>query len=201
VPIYFPFVNTGSGTYSVWKSFVGCDPNTKNTDARTVQENNAPQLADIATADNPTDNVAAANQVARSLYYASYGVTQWHPYTYSVPNAATGTNKSGKLTKINNVVASPLQELNGTIATVRGLYNVYKSDALKGSVAGFLNWMCDTDPTKVRHDIDLSTGKNYSDELTNLIGTQFVFPRVPCAVDGSGNSTPPITSGVTTLDD
>jgi len=195
VPIYIPAVNTGSGTYSVWKTYVGCDPNIKNPDAKIAQENDAPQLSDIAQADNPTDNIAAANQVAASLYYISYGVSQWRPYTFTAPPAPGGTTISGRLTKINNVSASPAVELSGGIASVRGLYNIYKSGSLRASVAGFLNWVCDTDPTKVNHGLDLTTGKNYSTELTNTISTQFVFPRVPCAVDGSGNSIPPITAG------
>ena len=191
-PIYIPAVNTGSGTYSVWKSYVGCDPNTKNTDAKIAQENDAPQLTDIATADHPTDNIAAANQVAESLYYISYGVSQWRPYTYSSGSV------SGKLTKINGLSASPALELSKTIATFRGLYNIYKSGSVRASVAGFLNYLCDTDPGKVNHGLDLTTGKNYSDELTNTISTQFVFPRVPCNVDGSGNSIPPITAAQVT---
>jgi hypothetical protein len=191
-PIYIPAVNTGSGTYSVWKSYVGCDPNTKNTDAQIVQENDAPQLSDIATHDNPSDNIAAANQVAESLYYISYGVSQWRPYTYSSGGI------SGKQTKINGLSASPALELSKTIATFRGLYNIYKSGSLRASVAGFLNYLCDTDPSKANHGVDLTTGKNYSDELTNTISTQFVFPRVPCAVDGSGNSIPPITAAQVT---
>jgi hypothetical protein len=191
-PIYIPAVNTGSGTYSTWKSYVGCDPNTKNTDAKIVQENDAPQLTDIANADNPSDSIAAANQVAESLYYISYGVSQWRPYTYSSGGV------SGKLTKINGLSASPALELSKTIATFRGLYNIYKSGSVRASVAGFLNYLCDTDPGKANHGTDLTTGKNYSDELTNTISTQFVFPRVPCAVDGSGNSIPPITAAQVT---
>jgi hypothetical protein len=198
VPIYIPAVNTGSGTYSVWKSYVGCDPNTKNTDSKIAQENDAPQLSDIAQADHPSDNIAAANQLASSLYYISYGVSQWRPYTYSAPTAPGGPGISGKLTKINGVSASPAAELSGGIATVRGLYNIYKSTSVRASVAGFLNWVCDTDPGKVNHGLDLTTGKNYSDELTNTISTQYVFPRVPCTVDGSGNSVSPITAAIVT---
>lgn len=184
VPIYFPAVNSGSGTYSTWKGFVGCDPNTKNTDGKVVQENDAPQLSDIAAADNPTDNIAAANQVAASLYYVSFGVSQWHKYT------TTSSNIAGKLTKINNVTASPSAETGKTIVTWRGLFNIYRSDALRASVAGFLNWVCDTDASNVNHGVDLTTGKNYNAELTNTISTQFVFPRVACSAGG-----PPISAG------
>jgi hypothetical protein len=188
VSIYFPLVNLKSGTYGVWLVFVGCRPNTKNTDRQVVQENDAPQLSDVAAFNNPSDNIAAANQVARSLYYLSYGVSQWHPYTYS--SGGTG----GKLTKINGLSASPAVEVAKTIATYRGLYNIYLPRTVRASVAGFLNYVCDTDPRKANHGIDLTTGRNYSDELTNTISTQFVFPRVPCLVDGSGNSIPPILS-------
>jgi hypothetical protein len=192
VPIYIPAVNTGSGTYSVWKSYVGCDPNTKNTDGKIVQENDAPQLTDIAQSDNGTDNIAASNQLASSLYYVSYGVSQWRSFT------TTSGGIAGKATKINGVSASPGVELSNTIATHRGLNNIYLSTKLRASTAGFLNWVCDTDPSFANHGLDLSNGKNYSTELTNTISTQFVFPRIPCAVDGSGNSIPPITAAQVT---
>jgi ABC-type phosphate transport system substrate-binding protein len=197
VPIYIPFVNTGSGTYSTWKTFVGCDPNTKNTDAQTAQENDAPQLGDIAVADHGSDNIAASNQIAASLYYISYGVSQWRGYTYG-SELPGRTPIPGKLTKINNLAASQGAELAKTIATVRGLYNIYLPTKVRASMAGFLNYLCDTDAAHVNHGIDLTTGINYASELGNTIGTQFVFPQVPCAVDGGGNSVPPITAAMVT---
>ena len=211
VPIYIPAVNTGSGTYSVWSSYVGCDPNAKNADGQTAQENDAPQLTDIANRDFPSDNIAANNQIAASLYYVSYGVSQWHPYT------TTTSNISGQETKVNGVFPSTAKELQGTsgIATARQLVNAYVPTLMRGSVAGFLNWLCDTDPagqssplggpasSGATHGTDLTTGKNYSAELTNTISTQFVFPRVPCGrTDGSGGQgTATVTSGSTTVAD
>jgi hypothetical protein len=182
----------------VWHAFVGCDPNTKNTDGQSVEENGTAQLGLVAARLFPSDSVAAANLVARSVSYVSYGAAQSKPYTYTAP-AADGTPISGKLTRINGVSASPVQALNGTIATWRSIENVYRSSALKASVAAFLNWICDTDPARARHGLDRTTGKNYSDELSNTISTQFVLPRVPCKTDPvTGASVPPI--GVAEID-
>ena len=207
-PIYIPAINTGSGTYSTWQSYVGCDPNTKNKDGHIVQENDGPQIADVAgigtpgsvaASDNPTNNIAAANQVAESLYYISYGVSQWKPYTYTTnadvevagsPQVQSGL--TGLELTINGTSATPLNEKQAPfIATHRQLFFVVRNDAIRGSVAGFINWVCDTNPAT--HGTDLTNGKNYAADITAQIGTVFVFPQVPCLLSG-GVSVPPINA-------
>ena len=213
-PIYIPAVNTGSGTYSTWKSYVGCDPNTKNPDGQIVQENDAPQLADVAglgadvpSSDHPTDNIAAANQMAESLYYESYGVNQWHPYTYTAANdvevsgVPTPTpGQSGLETQINGVSASPLNIKAQTFGGARKLYVVVRNDIIRGSVAGFINWLCD--PTSSTHGLDLTTGKNYAAEITAQLNTVFTFPQIACgsastpAISAPGGAVPSVTAAL-----
>jgi hypothetical protein len=193
-PIYIPAINTGSGTYSTWSGFVGCDPNTKNTDHQVVQENDAPQLADVAglgkavaQSDHPTDNIAAANQMAETLYYMSYGVSQWHPYTYTSMNdvevggVPTPQVQSGSIMSFNGTGDSVLGNKSGSFPGARHLYLIVRNDQIRGSVAGFINWICN--PSTASHGTDLTTGKNYAQELAGQFNTIFSFPQIQCASD------------------
>ncbi len=229
VPIYVPFVNTGSGTYSTWTGVVGCDPNIPNKDAQVAQENDAPQMADLgaggaASAKRWPDYtgtdaaltgtpalVDQSNQVAASFYYMSFGVSQWKSFTGSVaiPAGCTGSgcvNKSpATQLLVDNVAQSPscdfnsggCFDVNGNPVTqsnsARKLFNVVRTDTLRGSVAGFLNYVCDAQNTG-EYGTDLTTGKNYGTELSVLVSTQFVFPYQPCTRDGSGHSTIPFVA-------
>jgi hypothetical protein len=205
-PIYIPSVNVNSGTKTQWDSFIGCNGN-NNADGNTLQENNAPQLQQVglrggtftmgganaptATSCTANDNICAGNLVVRSIYFMSYGVSVWKPYT----------TFRGQRTTINSIAAGQGQEVstcvlaNGCVplATHRNLHNFYNPQAVRASVAGFLNWICDTDLAKVHHGTDITSGKNYNDELGNLIGTQFFFPREDCGILPASAITDPNT--------
>ena len=168
VPIIVWGVQTSSGTYSVWKSYVGCDPNTNATAAHVVQENNGPQIRNIAASEHPGDAVGTSQEIGQSLYYMSYG--------YYVSNAFS--RGGGTATKINGVAVSAINIAGASPpATFRTLYNVYRTSTLRASVAGFLNWIHINDSAKADHGVDLTTGKNYFDEINNTISTQFGFVR------------------------
>jgi ABC-type phosphate transport system substrate-binding protein len=170
VPIKFWGVNSGSGTYSVWKSFLGCDPNTKQPDANhLLQENNAPQIRSVENRLFPSDPIQVENDVEASLYWGSFGVM----------NSNSFSKGGGSFTKINGTTVSPATE-TASLASFRNVFNAFKPASLKSSVAGFLNWICSTSDGD--HGVDLTSGKNYNVELTNTIGTKFGFPRLPCAI-------------------
>lgn len=131
IPIYVPFVNTASGTYSTYKGLVGCDTNSVNKDGQLTQENDAPQLGDealaaaslasrwpnysgtSATLTGTAANVNAENQLAASLYYISFGVALSHKYTAqtSLPTGCKGSacvvpSFPGNQMTVDGVVAS-----------------------------------------------------------------------------------------------
>ena len=169
VPIGIWGVNTGSGTYSVWSSFLGCDPNTKMPadGNHLLQENNAPQIRSVENRLFPSDPIQVENDVERSLYWGSFGVMNSNSYSKG----------GGSFTKINGTTVSPATE-TASLATFRNIFNAYKTTNVKASVAGFLNWICSTNDAD--HGVDLTTGKNYNTELTSTIGTKFGFPRLAC---------------------
>lgn len=170
VPIVIWGTNTLSGTYASWNSYIGCDQNLKATAAHIIQESNAPQIREIVEAENPANPVAQYEAVTAALYNGSYGVLSSNPYSRS----------GGSLTRINGTVASPLSIQLGTLATARTVYNVYRTDTVRGSTAGFLNWICSTNDAD--HDINKTTGKNYNQEITNAINTTFGFVRTSCPI-------------------
>ena len=195
-PIQVPYVNPNSGTKKDWDTYVGCDSNGKATQtaANLVQENDMPDVLTTAFAAGEaggTDNIAGSNFEAETLAYESFGVAGWQSFTLG----------GGRQLRINGIGASPTVELNGTIKTVRFLNYIYRTDTLRASVAGFLNWVCND--TTTNHGKDLTTGANYGSEMDTEIGTVFSFPRpfntiagspVPtgCTPDANGNTQPPV---------
>jgi hypothetical protein len=138
-----------------------------------------PSATYFPAASGTTDNIYANNLLAASIYYVSYGVSTWKPYTV-LPGL-------GKKTTINSISNSQRNETLSTclagcqlLATQRQLHNYVNPKGLRASTLGFMNWICDTDGTNARHGLDLTTGVNYSAELTNTIGTIYFFPREDC---------------------
>ena len=176
VPIDIWGVNTGSGTYSVWKSYLGCDPNTKMADANhLLEENNAPQIRSVENRLFPSDPIQVENDVERSLYWGSFGVMNSNSYTKG----------GGSFTKINGVTVSPATE-TASLATFRNIFNVYNPASLRASVSGFLNWIDSTNNGD--HGTDLTTGQNYNTELSNVISTKFGFPRLAAPLTSTPTS-------------
>jgi hypothetical protein len=169
-PIKIWGVQTSSGTYSVWNTFVNCsDSNTNVPQAHIIQENNVPQIRNVTATEFPTDPVAQYNQINQSLYFMSYGVNQSTPF--AAGNAVA--------TSINGVGVTSSKIAQNAVATVRTLYNVYRTSTLRASTAGFLNWIHNNDPgTHPNHGTDLTNGKNYFTEIGNTVGTQFGFVQV-----------------------
>lgn len=240
VPIYIPFVNTASGTYSTYKGLVGCDTNAANKDGQLTQENDAPQMADdghgaavnltdrwpdystsgtdpLFTSGGVSDHVFTSNQVAASLYYESYGVALSHPYTAEVA-IPTGCSKTAcvlppsadNLMTVDGVAMSEGCDYNDpgictTLAgnappdgtndatTARDLYNMVITTSIRGSVAGFMNYICDANNPS-EYGIDLTNGLNYGNEIIDQVDNDFGFPYQSCLTNSSGTTLPPFVA-------
>jgi hypothetical protein len=152
-------------------------------------ENNASQIGDFAAANWANDPADQAVDIATSLYYEGLG------YYDTIPNASTanitpgtGTVPTGvptaytvSLTNENSVSPTILHERSNTYPTSRTLFNIYRTDTVKASTAGFLNWICDTNPASgglVQKGKDQLSGGNFDLEVTNTINGKFGFSRL-----------------------
>ena len=83
----------------MWKTFLGCDPNTKMPadGQHLLQENNGPQIRDVEHDLFPSDPIQASNDVERSMYWGSFGVMNSNSYSKG----------GGSFTKINGTTVSP----------------------------------------------------------------------------------------------
>jgi hypothetical protein len=217
VPITIVGVNTGSGTEATFTTFVNsssasgaCSGSSGNMDANGfthagyspetgVLENNAAQLGDFATADfTGADATQAADQAAltaTSLYMTSNGVYNSNIHSRIV-TLSNGSQYAANKMLENDVV--PTTTLGGTLLTntfptARTLYNIYRSDTVRGSTAGFLNWFCDANNVFTKGK-DLYTGKNYDTEITTAINTTYGFIRLTDLTVAPNNSCQEITS-------
>ena len=225
IPVNIQGVNSGSGTYSTFASYVtsgattsSCNANANALKSRQLIENNASQVADLAKSDFPTDLGAQADEIVTSLYFVSNGVSNSTPYTGSicfpdVTNAQGCDATSGGITysssamTLNGWNQSPKAILNNFYPTARTLFNVYAeagstatgASIITGSAAGFLNWICDSN-NNFSKGRDNSTGVNFDTELGSLIGS-FGFQRLtdlskaPTANGGSTTPADNITGG------
>jgi hypothetical protein len=83
--------------------------------------------------------------------------------------------------------------MENTYPTARSLYNVYRTSTVRASTADFLNWICDSNNVFQKGE-DLTTGKNYDQEITTLINTTFGFIRLTDTTASPNNSCQLITS-------
>jgi hypothetical protein len=157
-------------------------------------ENNASQIGDFAAANWPNDPADQAVDIATSLYYEGLG------YYNTIPNASTavltpgtGTVPAGvpaaytaSLLNENNKKPTIPNERANVYATSRTLFNIYRSDQITSSTAGFLNWLCDsssdttTDPGltgTIPKEKDQLSGLNFDNEITNTLN-HFGFSRL-----------------------
>jgi hypothetical protein len=207
IPIRIVGVNPSSGTVATFAGFAnsgvsggGCVSNT-NLDAaadpnpatqtgtnapHVALENNASQIGDFAAQDFPTDTASQAVEAATSLYFASNGVYNTVPYAGGV----TIGSKTVAMSKVNenNVSASAGNYFSNAYPTARTLYNIYRTDTVKASTAGFLNWICDAN-TAIKKEKDNSTGVNFDTELSSTI-TSFGFTRLTDTTGVAANATP-----------
>jgi hypothetical protein len=207
IPIRILGVNPASGTVATFAGFAesgvsggGCASNT-NTNAaadpnsatapspnspHVALENNASQIGDFAAKDFPGDLPDQAVEAATSLYYESNGVLNTVPYSASVPIGTTSSAVS-KI-NLNGKAASTGFIFSNAYPTARTLYNIYRTDTVRASTAGFLNWICDSQ-TAIQKGKDNSTGLNFDTELTTLIGS-FGFTRLTDTTGVAATATP-----------
>jgi hypothetical protein len=79
--------------------------------------------------------------------------------------------------------------LNNAYPTAFTLSNIYRTDTVRASTAGFLNWICDSNSAFSKGQ-DNSTGKNYDTELTTLIDGTFGFVRLTDTSSAPTTATP-----------
>jgi hypothetical protein len=209
VPIRIVGVNTASGTEATFASYAesgvasgGCassmntnaanDPNpatapSPNT-AHVALENNSDQLNQFAVGDFPSpDFVDQAIEVATSLYIESNGVFNTNPY--AAASTINGTSYSGNKVNENETATTTGNLLGNKYPTARTLFNIYRTDTIRASTGGFLNWVCDAN-VNFSKGLDNSTGKNFDTELTTAISATFGFPRLNDATAAPAISTP-----------
>jgi hypothetical protein len=209
VPVRLIGVNTASGTEATFASYAesgvasgGCTSNMNTNDAsdpnpvtatganatpHVALENNSDQLNQFAVGDFPGDFASQAIEVSTTLYIESNGVFNSDPY--SAATTINGVSYSGAKLKENNSSATAATELSNAFPTARTLFNIYRTDTVRASTAGFINWICDGN-TNFSKGLDNSTGVNFDTELSNNIGTVFGFPRLTDTTAAATTTTP-----------
>jgi hypothetical protein len=144
---------------------------------RFALENNAHQYDLFSGSDFPGDYASQAIEEATTLYFMSNGV--FNTNTYAGQTTINGTPFSAFEVAENGVSTGTVADENNIYPTARTLSNIIRTDTVRQSTAGFMNWICDA-------DIDITKGQDnntgfsggYDAELGNLISTQFGFPRL-----------------------
>jgi hypothetical protein len=190
-------LNTASGTEATFSGYAesgvsggGCasnmntdspaDPNSATAPspngAHIALENNSDQLDQFASADFPSpDYVDQAIEVSTTLYIMSNGVMNTN--SYAAASTIDGTQYSANKVTENGVATTTPNLLQNKYPTARTLFNIYRTDTVRASAAGFLNWICDGD-VNFNKGLDNSTGKNFDTEVNTLIATTYGFPRL-----------------------
>jgi len=144
------------------------------------------------------DNIYQSNFIAATLYYISYGVSNWEPHTLA-GMSPLGSGPGQRLT-FDFEAISPRDETKSTctvaancglVVNNRQLHNYVNPESLRASTLGFMNWICNIDTgsaAATEHGVDLTTGKNYAQELSSTIGTIFFFPREDCYTAGGASA-------------
>ena len=211
IPLNVMGVNSSSGTEATFTQFAdqgtttlsGCasnmnrnaviDPNSTtrtgdNASAHIALENNSAQLVQFASADFPSpDYVDQAVELATTLYIESNGVYNTSPF--SAAATINGTSYTGVEMNENTVAVSANTELNNSYPTARTLFNIYRSDTVRASTGGLLNWICDPNTNFLKSQ-DNSSGANFDTELGNTISTVFGFPRLTDQSEAASTATP-----------
>ena len=211
IPIRIVGVNTGSGTTFTFAQFA--DGNTRDTtngctSSSTLSDANAANDPNSATAPSGNPAHIALENNAHQLELFSGGTSRpirlirpskrrrrstscptacTTPTLYVGQTTVNGVNYAANLVGENSVFSGAATELNNTYPTARTLSNIVDSATVTHSTAGFMNWICDSN-TNFSKGTDLNTGLNYDAELSNIISTNFGFPRL------SDTSTPIATT-------
>ena len=147
------YANSGGGTTSG-----GCassmnpnaagDPNPvtatgANTGAHIAVENDSDQIDEFAAGDFPSpEYVDQAIEAATTLYVESNGVFNTNPYAAAV--TIDGTSYSGNKLTEDGYSPTTANLLQNHYPTAMTFFNVYRTDTIRASTAGFLNWICDS---------------------------------------------------------
>jgi len=161
-------------------------------------ENDANQVGDFASADwGPTDPADQAVDIATSLYYMGNGAYLSNPNASVsslevnaglVPAGDPSSFTEAQLTA-NGVTSTIVTERNNSFPAARTLWNVIRTDTVRASVGGFMDWMCDGGSTgvsingstinpMVTKGTDHIDGGNFDTDLTNIINGQFDYSRL-----------------------
>ncbi|HXN62821.1 MAG TPA: hypothetical protein VN886_20410, partial [Acidimicrobiales bacterium] len=180
------------------------DPNpvtrvSDNASTRDLLENNSDQIDQFAATDFPGDAVDQSIEAATSIYVISFGVQKGTPTDANVNIDSTGavpvvgnsnvTSYGGNLLALDGVFATASTEVANTFPTARTLWNIYRTDTVRASTAGLLNWMCDSN-TNFNKGTDNSTQQNFDTELGNLISSVYFFPRNTDTTQPPATATP-----------
>jgi hypothetical protein len=164
-----------------------------------ISVENAPsQIGDFAAANwsSPcsggscnTDAADQAVDIATSLYSMSRGafLSSTNDQTTSIESAGTGatngvgTNPSTFTANVMTLNGATLKNtvpiVQGTYPTARTLFNIFRTDKVNASTAGFLNWMCDSN-SAIQKGTDRIIGGNFDTDLTNTIANTYKFVRI-----------------------
>jgi len=188
-------VSGGGCSASPFNSDAASGPNPLSNDGYSgnleiALENNASQVGDFAAADWPNDPQDQAVDIATSLYFMGYG------YYNAIPNSGTivvepgtGTIPAGvpgayvvSLTNENGISPSIANERSNNYPTARTLFNIWNTAKIRASAAGFLNWICDTNPISggggsILKGKDQLYGGTFDQDITNTI-QQYGFSRI-----------------------
>ena len=198
VPVRIMGINTASGTEATFASYAesgvsggGCasnmntnaasDPNPvtatgTNATPHVALENNSDQIDQFANGDFPSpDFVDQAIEVATSLYIESNGVYNTNPY--AAASTINGVSYTGNKVGENGFSTTTGNLLTNHYPTARTLFNIFRTDTVRASAGGFLNWVCDAN-SNFSKGLDNTTGLNFDSELTTTIGSVFGFPRL-----------------------
>jgi ABC-type phosphate transport system substrate-binding protein len=174
-------VQSSSGTFSTYSSYVGCPNGNINNGPvaslpashQNLQENQAQQIDDVSVGECAAgDTACETDKDQRALYFTSIGRFNTSPF------AGKAGPVSGAVTTADGTAATPTTIGLGSYHISRDLFNVYRPGTIRGSAAGFLNWVCDT--TAAAHGQDQETGVSYNSEIAGVINQKNGFVRRSC---------------------
>jgi len=194
---------TSSGSNFNLNAASGANPQTAQgpgpANPEIALENDASQIGDFASANwGPTDAADQATDIATSIYYMGFGAYNTNAIapvaTLEVNSGVIPSGLPGSFTEsflaANGIEPSIATELSNQMPVARTLFNIYRSDKIRASTAGFLNWICDTNPStststptystggQVSKGLNHIDGGNYDTDLTNVINGQYGFARL-----------------------
>jgi hypothetical protein len=172
-------------------------------------ENDANQIGDFANADWTGSAPDQATDIATSLYYMGNGAylsnanASVSSIETSVPAGDPSSFVETQLTANGITAAVPTERAN-SFPAARTLWNIIRTDTVRASTAGFLNWFCDGGANgtingnaitpMVAKGTDHINGGNFDGDLTNIINSQFDYSRLtdtsaelPAASQSTGN--------------